>query len=133
MRIVNPTDVGPLLQRPIFHGCDDAIRGRVFCSFLAPSLRVELEERLARRDWKLEWADIVHDLDHLQEVAINVDGKAHRNRHAPKRAGPSVKCFRLVESRCRAPCVALNTRSDAAASGTLLVPLRPRNACKWLN
>ena len=60
--------------RPIFHQCDDTIRGHVFCSFLALLLRVELEERLAHHDWKLEWADIVHDLDHLQEIEINLDG-----------------------------------------------------------
>jgi transposase len=39
--------------RPIFHKCDDTIRDHVFCSFLALVLRVELEERLSRRDWKL--------------------------------------------------------------------------------
>ena len=49
--------------RPIFHQCDDTIRGHVFCSFLALLLCVELEERLARRGWKLEWTDIVADLD----------------------------------------------------------------------
>ena len=66
--------------RPIFHQCDDTIRGRVFCSFLALLLRVELEERLARRGWKLEWADIVADLDRLQEIDLNVNGKAYRLR-----------------------------------------------------
>ncbi len=43
--------------RPIFHKCDETIRGHVFCSFLALLLRQELEERLARKEWKLEWAD----------------------------------------------------------------------------
>ena len=66
--------------RPIFHKCDDTIRGHVFCSFLALVLRVELEERLARRDWKLEWADIVRDLDRLQEIDLNVEGKAYTLR-----------------------------------------------------
>ena len=72
--------------RPIFHQCDDTIRGHVFCSFLALLLRVELEERLAHRDWKLEWADIVHDLDHLQEIALNVGGKAYTLRTEAKGA-----------------------------------------------
>ena len=70
--------------RPIFHQCDDTIRGHVFCSFLALLLRVELEERLVHRDWKLEWADIVHDLDHLQEIELNVDGKAYTLRTEAK-------------------------------------------------
>jgi hypothetical protein len=72
--------------RPIFHKCDDTIRGHVFCSFLALLLRVELEERLARRDWKLEWADIVHDLDQLQEIDLNVNGKAYTLRTEAKGA-----------------------------------------------
>jgi hypothetical protein len=54
-------------------------RGHVFCSFLALLLRVELEERLAHRDWKLECADIVHDLD-------NVGGKAYTLRTEAKGA-----------------------------------------------
>ena len=70
--------------RPIFHKCDDTIRGHVFCSFLALLLRVELEERLARRDWKLEWADIVHDLDRLQEIDLKVAGKAYTLRTEAK-------------------------------------------------
>lgn len=70
--------------RPIFHKCDDTIRGHVFCSFLALLLRVELEERLARRDWKLEWADIVHDLDRLQEIDLKVEGKAYTLRTEAK-------------------------------------------------
>jgi hypothetical protein len=60
--------------RRVFHPCDDTISSHVFCSLLALILRVELEEHRARRDWKLEWADIVHDLDHLQEIEINLDG-----------------------------------------------------------
>ena len=45
--------------RPIFHKCDETIRGHVFCSFLALLLRKELEDRLACKEWKLEWADVI--------------------------------------------------------------------------
>jgi len=39
-----------LLQtRPIFHRCDETIRGHVFCSFLALVLRQELQSRLEAR------------------------------------------------------------------------------------
>jgi transposase len=31
--------------RPIFHKCDETIRGHVFCSFLALLLRKELEDQ----------------------------------------------------------------------------------------
>ncbi len=64
-----------LLTRPIFHQSDAAIRGHVFCSFLALVLRKELEDRLARHGIKAEWADVLRDLERLQEVEVEQDGK----------------------------------------------------------
>jgi hypothetical protein len=65
-----------LLQtRPIFHRCDETIRGHVFCSFLALVLRQELESRLAALGHELEWADVIQDLDRLQVVEVEQDGK----------------------------------------------------------
>ena len=65
-----------LLQtRPIYHKCDETIRGHVFCSFLALVLRQELEARLARDGHDLEWADVIQDLDRLQMVEVEQDGK----------------------------------------------------------
>jgi transposase len=61
--------------RPIFHKCDETIRGHVFCSFLALLLRKELQDRLARKEWKLEWADVVRDLDNLNEMKIAINDK----------------------------------------------------------
>jgi transposase len=61
--------------RPIFHKCDETIRGHVFCSFLALLLRKELQDRLARREWKLEWADVIRDLDNLTEMEVAINGK----------------------------------------------------------
>jgi transposase len=63
--------------RPIYHKCDGTIRGHVFCSFLALVLRQEIEERLARREWKLEWADVIRDLDNLVEMKVAIDGKGY--------------------------------------------------------
>jgi len=63
--------------RPIFHRCDEAIRGHVFCSFLALLLRKELEDRLARKEWKLEWADVLRDLDNLIEMEVAINGKGY--------------------------------------------------------
>jgi len=62
--------------RPIFHKCDETIRGHLFCSFLALLLRKELEDRLARREWKLEWADVIRDLDNLTEMKVGINGKS---------------------------------------------------------
>jgi transposase len=63
--------------RPIFHKCDETIRGHVFCSFLALLLRKELEDRLARKQWKLEWADVIRDLDNLIEMEVAISGKGY--------------------------------------------------------
>jgi hypothetical protein len=65
-----------LLQtRPIYHRCDETIRGHVFCSFLALVLRQELQARLAERGHEFEWADVIQDLDRLQVVEVEQDGK----------------------------------------------------------
>lgn len=63
--------------RPIWHKCDETIRGHVFCSYLALALRVELRKRLDARGWKLEWNEIIRDLSQLQEVEISVQGKGY--------------------------------------------------------
>lgn len=64
-----------LETRPIFHQRDDTIRGHVFCSFLALVLRKELEDRLADHGFKFEWGDVLRDLDRLQEIELDQDGK----------------------------------------------------------
>ena len=69
-----------LATRPIFHKCDDTIRGHVFCSFLALVLRDELERRLAQRGYQLEWADILQDLERLQQIELTVNAKGYRLR-----------------------------------------------------
>jgi hypothetical protein len=64
-----------LETRPVFHKCDDTIRGHVFCSFLALMLIKELQSRLEGRGWRVEWRRLLDDLDELQELAIRVDEK----------------------------------------------------------
>ena len=64
-----------LATRPIFHKCDATIRGHVFCSFLALVLRKELQDRLAAAGLAPEWAEVLRDLDRLQEVEVTQDGK----------------------------------------------------------
>ena len=65
-----------LLQtRPIYHRRDETIRGHVFCSFLALVLRQELQARLEQRGHDPEWADVIGDLDRLQMVEVEQDGK----------------------------------------------------------
>lgn len=64
-----------LKTRPIYHQTDEAIRGHVFCSFLALVLRKELEDRLEAAGHRLEWAEIRQDLDLLEEVLLEQEGK----------------------------------------------------------
>src|ERR687891_1639455 len=64
-----------LATRPIFHKRDATIRGHVFCSFLALVLRKELQDRLAAAGLAPEWAEVLGDLDRLQEVDVAQDGK----------------------------------------------------------
>jgi Transposase DDE domain len=64
-----------LATRPIYHQTDAAIRGHVFCSFLALILRKELQERLSAARLKPEWNQLLADLDRLQEVDAEQDGK----------------------------------------------------------
>ncbi len=61
--------------RPIYHASDAAIRGHVFCSFLALVLRKELDERCRKAGLRPEWGDVLRDLDRLQEVEISKDGQ----------------------------------------------------------
>jgi hypothetical protein len=69
-----------LETRPIYHKCDETIRGHVFCSFLALLLKTELERRLAEQGQAWEWAEVLRGLDHLQEVEVAFRGRRYRLR-----------------------------------------------------
>jgi len=65
-----------LETRPVFHQRDETIRGHVFCSFLALTLRKELYRRLeAAGHFGFEWSVIKQDLKALQEITIEENGK----------------------------------------------------------
>lgn len=66
--------------RPIYHSSDAAIRGHVFCSFLALVLRKELQSRCAAAGIKPEWGDVLRDLDRLQQAVIDHGGQTWRIR-----------------------------------------------------
>jgi transposase len=81
-----------LETRPIFHKCDDTIRGHVFCSFLALLLIKELQSRLEQRGWHVEWRHLLDDLDELQELTIAVDEKTFVVRTATQgEAGKAIQ------------------------------------------
>ena len=89
-----------LETRPVYHHCDDTIRGHVFCSFLALVLRKNLQDRIERKGCKFEWADIVRDVDSIEEVAVT-----HRDKNFIIRTevkGVAGKVFQAV-SVCLPP------------------------------
>lgn len=66
--------------RPIFHSSDAAIRGHVFCSFLALVLQKELLARCERHGLRPEWGRLLRDLDRLQSATVERDGKRFTTR-----------------------------------------------------
>lgn len=64
-----------LTTRPIYHKCDETIRGHVFCSFLSLLLIKELQERMDQREWEVEWADVMNDLEEVKEIRIETGNK----------------------------------------------------------
>jgi len=82
-----------LATRPIFHKRDETIRGHVFCSFLALILRKELQERLQRKGHELEWADVVSDLDALQEFDVQ-----YQHKHFLLRSEVKGTCGKVMQA-----------------------------------
>jgi len=63
-----------LRTRPIFHSSDAAIRGHVFCSFLALAMQKCLEDLSREAGIVPEWKTLLRDLDRLQHVRIRHRG-----------------------------------------------------------
>jgi transposase len=61
--------------RPIYHRCNETIRGHVFCSFLALLLKTELERRMKFADLKCQWAQVIRGLEALQHVEVTFQDK----------------------------------------------------------
>lgn len=83
-----------LETRPIYHKCDDTIRGHVFCNFLALLLRKKLQDLLDDKGWRLEWVDMIRDLNELFEIEIRLSGKEYILRSETK--GTIGKIFQAV-------------------------------------
>ena len=64
-----------LETRPIYHKCNETIRGHVFCSFLALLLKTELERRMKFANLQCEWAQVVRGLEALQQVEATFQDK----------------------------------------------------------
>ncbi|HDZ25410.1 MAG TPA: IS1634 family transposase [Candidatus Aminicenantes bacterium] len=66
-----------LETRPIYHKCDETIRGHVFCSFLALIVMKELYSRLELKGHHFEWNDILRDLQALREVTLQMNDQVY--------------------------------------------------------
>ena len=83
--------------RPIYHSSDAAIRGHVFCSFLALIMHQALDEKLRRAGTRVEWADLLRDLDRLQHGEISQNGKRWQVRtEAGVAAATAFKAARIA-------------------------------------
>jgi hypothetical protein len=77
----------------------------VFCSFLALLLRKELEDHLARKEWKLEWADVIRDLGNIIEMEVAIGGKGYVFRgQAPGVAGKVFQACGVALPPALRPC-----------------------------
>jgi len=83
-----------LATRPIYHKCDETIRGHVFCSFLAILLKTELESRMSQMDLLWEWDEVIRGLNALQEVEAVFNG--HRFLLRSQLMGDSHKAIRAA-------------------------------------
>ena len=83
-----------LETRPIYHKRDATIRGHVFCSFLALIVRKELQDRLQTKGHSIEWADVLRDLEQLEEVEVAHGGQRFLLRTEAK--GSCGKVFQAV-------------------------------------
>jgi hypothetical protein len=102
-----------LATRPIFHRTDAAIRGHIFCTFLALVLRQELMDQLAARRLALpEWQHIVEDLLDLSEIEVEQDGRRALLRTAP---GPAIDPLCRALGASLPPVFQELPRAEAAA------------------
>ena len=83
-----------LETRPIFHHCDHTIRGHVFCSFLALVLRYELQARLKAKGKTVEWADVLRDLEQVQQIEVEHQG--HRFLLRSELSGSAGRAFQAA-------------------------------------
>ena len=118
------------MARPIYHKCDETIRGHVFGSFLALVLRNELQNRLEAAGHPFEWHEVLADLESLEYVEVEHQGK----RFLLRVRSPRYQRSGLSRCRCRfASQHSANqglTKTEAAPPGAAhgATPrFRPRN------
>ena len=100
-----------LETRPVYHASDAAIRGHLFCSFLALVLRKELQDRLQAAELDLEWQDVIADLDRVVETTVEQQGR----RFVLRNQAPFAQEFPSLE-------LTLTDERDEAVARRVLAP-----------
>ncbi len=98
-------------HRPIFHKCDETIRGHVFSSFLALILLKELLARMKEKGSReVEWGRLKDDLRSMHGTELDLDGKRFTVRHEMK--GDVGKALQAVKVEPVPAVVALDGRAS---------------------
>jgi hypothetical protein len=103
--------------RPIYHSSDAAIRGHVFCSFLALVMKKELLDRCRAIGQTPEWIDVLIDLNRLQEGTIQQGPITHTIRTEATGCVPTL--FKAVR-------MALPARMKTADPNAAIPAQKPR-------
>jgi hypothetical protein len=103
-----------LETRPIYHKCDETIRGHVFCSFLALILLKELLERLKQHGWQVEWERLRDDLDALEEITVKTSGRSFVIRSAAE--GDAAKAIQATGVSLGSAVRLLDTNPSSSAT-----------------
>jgi hypothetical protein len=69
-----------LQVRPLYHQRDDTCVGHIVASFLALRLEVDLQGRLDERGAEVSWPDLLRDLQQVQSVIVELDGRRYQLR-----------------------------------------------------
>ena len=114
--------------RPIFHSSDAAIRGHVFCSFLALLLQKELFESCSDAGMTAEWANLLRDLDRLQEATVESGGKTWTVRTEATGAIPALMRFAGITLPARVRATSPPPEAAAPQQPSLKRRGRPRRS-----
>jgi transposase len=124
--------------RPIFHSSDAAIRGHVFCSFLALVMQKYLEDLSCQAGVVPEWKSLLRDLDRLQQVRIRHRGNdwvvrtdvakpiADLFRHAHIAMPPRAR--RMAPPKLVPPTKSARKRRGRPRRGATSLPISPKAA-----
>jgi len=124
--------------RPIFHSSDAAIRGHVFCSFLALVMQKYLEDLSCQAGVVPEWKSLLRDLDRLQQVRIRHRGNdwvvrtdvakpiADLFRHAHIAMPPRAK--QMAPPKHVPPTKSARKRRGRPRRGATSLPISPKAA-----